>query len=180
MCKGIISKLFPVPKDGLTLVKAAHRFCRSNKGQYHLIVVDSFSIWPKVMNCKSPSRTGTIRFLHELFARFSIPDTIVLDNGTQYTIKQFKDFCKSFSIVHITTALYHQRSNGLAEKIVNTFSWSLKKSLTVTNPLTISYNFKEYTEWPRIQVIIRVVSSRFNVSWEKWDLCPINCCQKII
>ena len=54
------------------------------QGQYYLIVVDSFSKWPEVMKSKNPTCSDTIRFLHELFARFGVPDTIVLDNGTQF------------------------------------------------------------------------------------------------
>ena len=30
--KGTTSEIYPLAKDGQTLVKAAHRFCRSNKG----------------------------------------------------------------------------------------------------------------------------------------------------
>ena len=98
----------------------------SMKEQYHLIVVDSFSKWPEVMKCKNPMYSSTIRFLHELFTRFDIPDTIVSNNGTQFTAKELKDFCKAFSIVPITTTLYHTRSNGLAERFVDTFKRAIK------------------------------------------------------
>ena len=70
------------------------------KGQYHLIVVDSFLKQLKIMKYKTPMFIGTIRFSHELFTKFSIPNTIVSDNGTQFTTKKFKDFCKTFLIVH--------------------------------------------------------------------------------
>ena len=77
------------------------------KGEYYLIVVDSFSKWSGVMKCKNLMCSGTIRFWHELFARFSLPDTIVSDNGMQFMAKESKDFFKAFSIVYITTSLYH-------------------------------------------------------------------------
>lgn len=67
-------------------------------------------------------------FLHELFARYDIPDTIVSDNGTQFTGKEFEDFCKMFFIEHITTLPYHSRSNGHAEWFVGTFKRALKKA----------------------------------------------------
>ena len=82
-------------------------FAAPIRKQHYLIVVDGFSKWPEVMKCKTPMCNSTIRFLHELFARFCIPDTIVLNNGKQFTAKEFKDFCKAFSIVHITTVPYH-------------------------------------------------------------------------
>ena len=36
---------------------------------YYLIVVDSHSKWPEVLQCKRPTTNCTIGFLHELFAR---------------------------------------------------------------------------------------------------------------
>ena len=64
--------------------------------------------------------SGIIRFLHELFARFGIPDIIALDNGTQFLAKEFKHFCKSFLFVHISTAPYHLQSNGQAIRFEDT------------------------------------------------------------
>ena len=70
----------------------------------------------------------TINFLHEIFARFGVPDTIVSDNGTQFTASEFRVFCKSLAIKHITTPLYQRRSNGQAECYVSTFKRALKMS----------------------------------------------------
>ena len=86
-------------------------FAGSMKGQYYLIVVDNFLKWPEIMTYRNPMGSVTIRFLHEIFARFGIPDITVSDNGTQFTAKEFKYFCKAFLIVHIATALFHLRSN---------------------------------------------------------------------
>ena len=66
--------------------------------------------------CKS-----TINFLHEIFASFDIPDSIVSNNGMHFTAKEFGDFCKEFSISYVTTAAFHPRSNGQGESFVNTF-----------------------------------------------------------
>lgn len=63
-----------------------------------------------------------------MFARFGVVDTIVTDNGSQFTLKQFKDFCKEYNVEHVTTTPYHPRSNGLAEKFVDTLKRALKKA----------------------------------------------------
>ena len=96
-------------------------------GLYYLIAVDSFSKWPEVMKCKNLTCSGTIRFLHEIFVRFSIPDRIVSDNGTHVTAKEFDHFCKTFLIKHVTTEPYHPRYNGQKERFEDTFKWALKK-----------------------------------------------------
>ena len=80
------------------------------------------------MKYKNLMCSGTIRFLHKFFARFGILDTIVLDNGTQFAAKEFKDFYKVFLIIHITTAPYHARFNWQAESFLDTFKWALKMS----------------------------------------------------
>ena len=95
---------------------------------YYLIVVDSYSKWPEVLRCRRPI-TGTIfGFLHELFELFGVVDCVVSDNGIQFTSVVFKEFSEIFQIRHITTPQYHVRSNGQAERFVDTLKRALKKA----------------------------------------------------
>ena len=66
--------------------------------------------------------------LQELFARFKLPETIVSDNGTPFTSKEFENFCKLLSINHLKWAPYHPRSNGLVERFINVFKRAIKKA----------------------------------------------------
>ena len=95
---------------------------------YYLIIVDSYTKWPEVLRCKRPTTGTTIDFLHELFARFGVVDCIVSNNGTQFTSAEFKSFCSTFQVKHITTPQYHPRSNGQAERFVDTLKRALKKA----------------------------------------------------
>jgi hypothetical protein len=97
-------------------------------GFYYLIVVDSLSKWPEVLKCKNPTSEVTINFLYELFARFGVVDCIVTDNGTQFTSTEFRHLCEDHLIEHITIPPYHPRSNGQAERFVDTFKRALKKA----------------------------------------------------
>ena len=90
--------------------------------------MDSYSKWPEVLRCWRPTRGTTIGFLHELFARFSVVDCVVSDNGSQFTSIEFKEFREIFQIKHITTSQYHLRSNGQAERFVDTLKRALKKA----------------------------------------------------
>ena len=69
-----------------------------------------------------------IDFLHKLFARFGIQETIVSNNTTQFSLKDFESFCKIHSTVHLTSPSYHPRSNGMAEKFVDIFERAIKKA----------------------------------------------------
>ena len=88
------------------------------EGYYYSIVGDSFSRWPMVRRRKNPTSEIEIKFLYGLFARFGIVDSIVTDNGSQFTSKDFKDFCEIYQIKPIITAPFQLQSNGQAERFV--------------------------------------------------------------
>ena len=93
-------------------------------GVTYLVLVDSHSKWPEVMTMPSTSASATIIVLDKLFATHGLPETIVSDNGTQFTSPQFDEYCNSHAIEHIGFPLYHPQSNGQAEKFVD----SLKRA----------------------------------------------------
>ena len=121
-------KFSPWPKTDRPWTRIHADFAGPVDGHYYLIVVDSFSKWPEVFKCKKPTSEVAISALHELFARFGVVDCIVSDNGTQFTSSDFKEFCEDFQVNHITTPPYHPRSNGLAERFVDTLKRALKKA----------------------------------------------------
>ena len=94
---------------------------------YYLIVVDSHSKWPEVLQCKRPTTNCTIGFLHVLFAHFGVVDCVVTDNTMQFISSEFRDFCKTFQVDHIITLQYHPRSNGQAERFMYTLKRGLKR-----------------------------------------------------
>ena len=121
-------KFNPWPKTDHPWQRIHIDFAGPLEGNYYLIVVDSYSKWPEVFRCKSPTTDFTVSTLHELFARFGVVDCLVSDNGTQFTSAEFKDFCEEFQINHLTTPTYHPRSNGQAERFVDTLKRALKKA----------------------------------------------------
>jgi hypothetical protein len=56
-----------------------------------------------------------------------VPETILSDNGIQFTAPGFKEFCKVNAISHILTPPYHPSSNGRTERFVDTFKRGLHK-----------------------------------------------------
>ena len=106
-CRGcaITAKVPPVkftPSSKLHI-----NFAGPLKGQYHLIVVESFSKWPEVMKCKNPMCSCTIRFLHKLFVRFVISDTIVSDDDHHHVMPLAQislTLSRHFSLSFITSS----------------------------------------------------------------------------
>jgi hypothetical protein len=93
-----------------------------------LVIVDSFSKWPKVCVTKSTTAQSTINMLRSVFARWGIPEEVVSDNGTQFTSKEFEEFMAHLGIRHKRGAPYHPATNGLAERFVQTVKNGLKAS----------------------------------------------------
>lgn len=62
------------------------------------------------------------------FSKYDLPDTVVSDNGTCFTSKEFEAFMEQNEVKHITVAPYHTASNGLAEKAVNIVNNGLRHS----------------------------------------------------
>ena len=105
-------------------------FAGPMEGRMYLLVVDAHSKWLEVLPMRTTTAEATIHQLRTLFARFGIPETIVSDNGPQFTADVFEQFCKRNGIHHVRVAPYHPASNGLAERMVQTFKQGFRK-LTV-------------------------------------------------
>lgn len=138
----------PWPKTDHPWTRLHIDFAGPVEDYYYLIVVDSFTKWPEVLRCKKPTSNTTTTFLHELFARFGVPECIVSDNGTQFTSEEFKEFCELYQINHITTPPYHPRSNGLAERFVDTLKRALKKASGVPTEKALQQFLQVYRITP--------------------------------
>lgn len=93
-----------------------------------LIVVDAHSKWPEVFPMKSTTTTLTIDLLRDLFARHGIPQQLVSDNGPQFTSEEFRHFMKMNGVRHSMSSPYHPRTNGQAERFVQSFKQAMKNA----------------------------------------------------
>ena len=96
-------------------------------GRMFLVVADVYSKWLEVFDVSSATSSNTIAKLRVAFSTHGLPETLVSDNGTSFTSKEFGMFCKKNDIVHLTSAPYHPSSNGTAERTVQTFKKFMDK-----------------------------------------------------
>jgi hypothetical protein len=68
---------------------------RKAKGVFtHIsIAVDKFTKWIEVKHAASITAAKAVEFIEEIMYMFGIPNNIIIDNGTQFTVREFKDFC---------------------------------------------------------------------------------------
>ena len=86
-------------------------------------MVDSHSKWLEVEIMPSTTSTATIEKLRDMFLHYGLPDQLVNDNGPQFISNELS---RLNGINHSLVASYHPRSNGLAERFVQTFKQYFK------------------------------------------------------
>ena len=111
---------------------------------YFLIIVDAHSKWVDVYCTKGMTAQVTIKCLRHSFSSYGLPVSLVSDNGPCFISHEFKEFIDNCGIRHITTAVYKPSTNGLAERMVQTFKRALRHS---KEPITITidkflYNYR--------------------------------------
>ena len=74
------------------------------------------------------SSNTTINILKSIFARHGIPLILRSNGGPQYTCQNFKHFAKSYNFQNIRSSPYYPKSNGMAERHIQTLKQILKKA----------------------------------------------------
>jgi transposase InsO family protein len=99
---------------GLDLVSPLQK---APEGFTHLLVaIDKFSKWIEVRPLTSIGSEQAVTFFTNIIPRFGVPNSIITDNGTQFTGKKFLDFCEDHHI-HVDRAVVaHPMTNGQVER----------------------------------------------------------------
>jgi transposase InsO family protein len=86
-------------------------------GYTHLLVaIDKFSKWIEVRPLNSIRSEQAMAFFTNIIHRFGVSNSIITDNGTQFTGRKFLDFCKDHHIRVDWAAVAHPMTNGQVER----------------------------------------------------------------
>ena len=97
-------------------------------GSNYFVLVDSYSKYPWIEATQSVSSNATTDILEKVCAHFGYMHTLVTDNHAGLTSDEFQTWCKERGIVQLRGAPYFPASNGLAERMMQTFKQALRKS----------------------------------------------------
>jgi transposase InsO family protein len=86
-------------------------------GYTHLLVaINKFSKWIEVRPLNSIRYEQAVAFFTNIIHRFRVPNSIITDNGTQFTGRKFLDFCENHHIQVDWAAVAHPMTNGQVER----------------------------------------------------------------
>jgi transposase InsO family protein len=90
---------------------------KAPRGYTHLLVaIDKFSKWIEVRPLNSIRSEQAVAFFTNIIHRFGVPNSIITDNGTQFTGRKFLDFCEDHHIRVDWAAVAHPMTNGQVER----------------------------------------------------------------
>jgi transposase InsO family protein len=95
-------------------------------GFTHLLVaIDKFSKWVEVRPITNLRVEQAVTFFTNIVYRFGVPNSIITDNGSQFTGKKFLEFCDKF---HIRVDWQPWRIHKLTVRWSVPMAWSYKAS----------------------------------------------------
>jgi transposase InsO family protein len=91
-------------------------FKKAKGGFTHIfIAVDKFTKWIEVKPATSITAAKVVEFIKEIIYRFGVSNNIITNNRTQFTVREFKDFCADSGIKIKYDSVSHPQSNSQVE-----------------------------------------------------------------
>jgi transposase InsO family protein len=81
-----------------------------------LVAVDKFTKWVETAPVITQDSTIAINFITSIVFRFGVPQSIITDNDTNFTSKEFKSYYESMGIKLKFASVAHPKTNGQVEK----------------------------------------------------------------
>jgi transposase InsO family protein len=96
---------------------------------YILVVVDKFTKWVEAAPVTTQDSTIVINFIKSIVFRFGAPHSVITNNGTNFTSKEFKSYCESLGIELKFMSVAHPKTNGQVEKANGLICNGIKRRL---------------------------------------------------
>ena len=98
-----------------------------------LVICDNKSNFIEVERITHTTTGGVTKALKIQFARYGVPDTVVLDNRPQFSAEEFVTFSKSWGFTHVTSSLHYPQSNGKRRMQSRQLNDYLRSVMTLVN-----------------------------------------------
>jgi hypothetical protein len=129
-----VAELQPIPLSwpfaqwGLDMVGKLHKLWPGGH-VYMLVAVNKFTKWVEAAPVTTQDSIAMINFIKSIIFRFGVPHSIIMDNGTNFTSKEFKNYCESMGIKLKFASVSHSKTNGQVKKANGLICNGIKKRL---------------------------------------------------
>jgi transposase InsO family protein len=93
------------------------------------MAVDKFTKLVEAAPVTTQDSTAAINFIKSIVFRFGVPYSIITDNGTNFTSKEFKSYCEGLGIKLKFASVAHPKTNGHVKKANGLICNGIKKRL---------------------------------------------------
>jgi hypothetical protein len=94
-----------------------------------LVAVDRFTKWVEAAPVTTQDSKAAISFIKSIVFRFGVPHNIIIDNGMNFTLKEFKDYCEGLGIKLKFASVAYPKTNGQVKKANGLICNGIKKRL---------------------------------------------------
>ena len=86
-------------------------------GFTHLLVaIDKFTKWIEAKPITTIDSKEAVKFFQDIVYRFGVPNSIITDNGTNFTGHYFQEFVEGYGIRIDRASVGHPCTNGQVER----------------------------------------------------------------
>jgi hypothetical protein len=121
----------PIPKAKWQIIgmDIVGRLPKTNAGnKFVLVIVDYASRWPEAVPMPDQEATTIAKaFINKWIARWGVPETVVTDQGTNFTSAVVQLAFRQLGINRNPTTAYHPQTDGLVERYNGTLKASISK-----------------------------------------------------
>ena len=119
--------------------------------RFILVITDRFTKLTKTVPLRTITSLAVARaFCRDWVFSYGTPNTLLTDNGTQFTASFFRNVCHILGIHKVFTAEYHPQTNGQAERFNRTIVAAIRNYVSDSQrdwdewlgPLTYAYNMQ--------------------------------------
>jgi hypothetical protein len=96
---------------------------------YILVALDKFTKWVEAAPVTTQDSTAAINFIKSIVFCFGVPYSIITDNGTNFTSKEFKSYYEGLGIKLKFTSVAHPKTNRQVKKANGLICNGIKKRL---------------------------------------------------
>jgi transposase InsO family protein len=84
--------------------------------RFLFVSIDTFTQWMEATPVVNITQEAAVKFLQSIIYRFSVPQRVLTDNGTQFKGAKFLRCCADFGIHHQPSSAAHLQMNGQVER----------------------------------------------------------------